>query len=91
MTGPVPAGAPTIDQKDVAFVPNELSVSLGATVYFTDSEAIFHSVDVNGANLLGRGGLMKQGEVIAWKPSAAGDYLITCDIHSAMRAVVRVR
>jgi plastocyanin len=90
-TGVPPADAAVIDQKDVSFRPDHVTINLGDSVYFTDNEAVVHSVNVDTKNLLGPGGLMKQGEVLSWKPPKAGDYIITCDFHPAMRAIVTVQ
>jgi plastocyanin len=89
--GEPPAGATVIDQKDVSFRPDKVTINLGDSVYFTDDEAVVHSVNADSKNLLGPGGLMKQGEVLSWKPPRAGDYIITCDFHPAMRAIVTVQ
>jgi plastocyanin len=89
--GEPPAGATVIDQKDVSFQPDKVTINLGDSVYFTDNEAVVHSVNADSKNLLGPGGLMKQGEVLSWKPPRAGDYIITCDFHPAMRAIVTVQ
>ena len=91
ITASPPAGAPVIDQKDVAFNPRDLTVQLGETIYFTNSEPIAHTVNLNGSNLLGPRGLANQGEAIAWKPAKAGTYEMTCDFHPAMRALITVR
>ena len=86
-----PAGSAVIDQKDQLFKPDKLTVKLGDTVYFTNSEAVVHSVNLDGKNLLGSGGLTKQGESVVWKPAKAGTYTMTCDYHPAMKAVVTVQ
>lgn len=90
-SGSIPAGSPTIDQKEQLFKPDKLSVKVGDTVYFTNSEAALHSVNVDGKNILGAGANMKQGEAATWKPAKAGTYNITCDYHPAMKATVTVQ
>ncbi len=91
ITGAPPAGAAVIDQKDQLFKPDKLTVKVGDTVYFTNSEAVIHSVNVDTKNLLGTGGQVKQGETLSWKPAKAGTYTITCDYHPAMKSTVTVQ
>jgi plastocyanin len=90
-TGSIPAGAPAIDQKDQLFKPDKITAKVGDTVYFSNGEAAIHSVNVDGKNILGQGGTMKQGELSTWKPTKAGTYTITCDYHPAMKATVTVQ
>ena len=91
ITGAPPAGSAVVDQKDQLFKPDKVTAKLGDAVYFTNSEAVVHSVNVDTKNLLGTGGQMKQGETLSWKPSKAGTYTITCDYHPAMKATVTVQ
>lgn len=90
-SGSIPAGAAVIDQKELQFKPDKLTVKAGDTVYFSNSEAALHSVNVDGKNLLGQGANMKQGESATWKPAKAGAYNIACDYHPAMKAVITVQ
>jgi plastocyanin len=90
-TGAIPAGAPAIDQKDQLFKPDKITAKVGDTVYFSNGEAAIHSVNLDGKNILGGGGIMKQGEISTWKPAKAGTYTITCDYHPAMKATVTVQ
>ena len=76
-SGPVPAGALVVDQKDQLFKPDKLTAKVGDTVYFTNSEAALHSVNVDGKNILGQGVNMKQGEISTLKLAKAGTYAIT--------------
>lgn len=90
-SGSIPAGAAVIDQKELQFKPDKLTVKAGDTVYFSNSEAALHSVNVDGKNILGQGANMKQGESATWKPAKAGAYNIACDYHPAMKAVITVQ
>ena len=83
----VPAGAPEIDQQDLAFKPTKLTVSAGTTVYFKNSESALHTVNINGDNA---SGTMRNGAVFAWTPTTAGTYKITCEFHPQMKATITV-
>jgi plastocyanin len=84
----VPAGAPEIDQADLAFKPDKLTVSSGSTVYFKNSDSALHTVNVNGKN---ESGTMKKGAIFAWTPARAGTYKLTCDFHPQMNATITVQ
>ena len=83
----VPAGAPTMDQKNLTFVPANLSVKVGETVYFLNSDNVIHTVNVNLKNISGN---MKPGQIITWTPTSPGVYKINCDYHPAMHATITV-
>ncbi len=84
----VPAGAPAIDQLDLAFKPSHLEVPVGSTVYFKNSEQALHTVNVDGKNISGN---MRIGDIVSWKFPSAGQYQITCDYHLDMHAVITVQ
>lgn len=84
----IPKGAPEIDQKDLKFVPDKLEVKVGDKVYFRNSEAAIHTVNVNGKNLTGN---MKKGDVYVWTAESPGEYKLTCDYHPQMRATITVK
>lgn len=81
----VPDGAPTIDQKDLAFKPDKLTVKAGEKVYFKNSETALHTVTIGGRN---ESGNMKKGDVFVWTPAKPGTYTITCDFHPQMNAKI---
>jgi plastocyanin len=83
----VPAGAPYIDQDNLKFIPTQLTVKVGQTVYFLNSETALHTVDINGENLSGN---MRKGDVFTWTPPAPGVYQITCKYHPQMKATITV-
>lgn len=84
----IPAGAPLLDQDNLAFIPGELSVSAGSPVYIKNSEAAAHTVTVEGRNV---SGAMRKDDMLAWIPPSAGTYRITCDYHPQMRAMITVK
>jgi plastocyanin len=86
-TSVVPAGAPVIDQKDLAFKPDKLTVKAGEKVYVKNSESAIHTVNIDGKN---QSGNMKKGDVFVWTAASAGTYKVTCDYHPQMRATIVV-
>ncbi len=85
--GEAPAAA-EIDQDNLAFKPNAITVAAGGILTFKNSETAFHTVTINGKN---ESATMKKGELFLWSPPAAGSYKVTCDFHPQMRATVTVR
>ena len=81
----VPAGAPLIDQDKLTFIPDELRVQSGSTVYLKNSESAVHTVTIEGKNV---SGVMRENDVLAWVPPRPGTYRITCDYHPKMLATI---
>lgn len=85
--GESPAVNPVIDQDNLKFIPNRLTVKAGSTVLFTNSDSALHTVTVDRKNVSGN---MKKGDEFRWTPPAPGTYRITCDYHPQMRATLTV-
>lgn len=83
----IPAGAPMIDQDNLVFIPDKLTVKSGEKVYFKNSETAIHTVTINGKNVSGN---MKKDDVVIWIPEKAGEYKVTCDYHPQMKATIKV-
>ncbi|WP_322795887.1 cupredoxin domain-containing protein [Tepidiforma sp.] len=83
----IPAGAPFIDQDRLQFIPTQLTVKVGETVYFKNSETALHTVNIDGKNVSGN---MKKNDVFTWVFESAGTYKITCDYHPQMKATITV-
>ncbi|MBA4181150.1 MAG: hypothetical protein C0506_11225 [Anaerolinea sp.] len=81
----VPAGAPEIDQDNLAFKPDKLTVKAGDKVYFKNSETALHTVTIDGKNISGN---MKKGDVVVWTAGTAKTYKVTCDYHPQMNATI---
>jgi plastocyanin len=80
-------GVPTIDQDDLRFKPDELTVSVGQTIRFMNSETALHTVTIDGDNVSGN---MREDDVFEWTPEQAGEYEVTCDYHPQMKAKIIV-
>jgi plastocyanin len=82
-----PDGVPIIDQDNLEFRPGSLTVPVGQTVRFLNSESALHTVTVDGDNLSGN---MQRSDAFEWTPEEAGTYRITCEYHGNMRATITV-
>jgi len=81
----------SVDQRDLRFVPDSLTVKIGDTVRFTDTDRITHNVTV--VNPDGRSedrGMSTYHEHIVVKFDKAGVYHVRCSIHPEMKMTVTV-
>ena len=76
-----------IDQDNLQFNPDELTVKAGEEVTFKNSETAVHTVNINGEN---ESGTMKKGDVFKYTFENAGEYKITCQFHPQMKATITV-
>ncbi|MGK2964162.1 MAG: cupredoxin domain-containing protein [Tepidiformaceae bacterium] len=83
----VPDGAPHIDQDNLNFKPNELTVAAGVNIYFTNSETALHTVNLGSENLSGD---MRKGAVFTYAFAEPGEYRVSCLYHPQMRATITV-
>jgi plastocyanin len=84
----IPANAPVIDEDNLAFKPNELTVNAGDTVYFKNSESAIHNVQVDGGL---KSPDMKKGKIFSYVFNTAGKYKITCEYHPQMHSAITVK
>lgn len=84
----IPPGAALIDQDNLTFIPRELAVPVGGTVYLKNSEAAVHTVTIDGKNV---SGVMREDDTLAWIPPGPGSYRVACDYHPQMRAMITVK
>jgi plastocyanin len=85
---PEPGGdQPEIDQDDLSFKPDELTVSVGEVVLFKNSETALHTVTIDGENISGN---MREGDTVEWTAEEAGEFEVTCDYHPQMHATITV-
>lgn len=83
----MPSGAAMIDQENLKFIPNKVTVKLGDKLYLKNSETAIHTVTINGKNVSGN---MEKDDLMAWTPPGAGTYKVTCDFHPQMKATIIV-
>lgn len=76
-----------VEIKDFAFNPAELTVAVGSTVVWTNSDAISH--DVKSATF--NSSLLSTGQTFQQKFTTAGVYDYACSIHPSMKGKVIVK
>lgn len=76
-----------IDQKNMKFIPERVSVKVGETVLIKNSEAAIHTGNINGKNVTGN---MKKGDETTWTATEPGEYAVTCEYHPQMKATIVV-
>jgi plastocyanin len=81
------AGGATIDEQNFAFVPSTLTVKVGDTVTFTNSDSAAHNVKIDGQEL----GSQNQGESKTWKATKAGSFPFSCVVHPSMTGEITVQ
>jgi len=79
--------AAEIDQVNLEFVPDQVTVRVGDVVLFRNSETAIHNAVVNGTDVTGN---MMKDSAIPWKAPAPGEYTVTCDYHPLMKATITV-
>ncbi len=75
-----------VDQANQQFSTKNLTVKVGDTITFKNSDDVTHNISVDDAD--GNTddlGLQKPGESLTTKISKAGDYAIHCHIHPKMK------
>jgi cytochrome c peroxidase len=86
------AGAEAIvSQKDRAFSPNIVELSLGDTLTIHNDDQFVHDVLVDGPAFSFDSGEQGVGQNVQIKFPTAGHYRVTCAIHPKMRLEVEVK
>lgn len=87
---PRDAGTPVrheVQMRAVSFAPREISIRLGDTVLFKNSDIVRHNAVRRDVFDTGR---LQAGQSYAWVPADTGTFRYQCTIHSRMRGEVRV-
>ncbi len=71
--------APAVDIKNFAFAPQEIHISAGQTVTWTNDDAFQHTVTADDGSF--DSGLMDQGTVFSQEFDAPGTYQYYCTPH----------
>jgi plastocyanin len=80
-----------VDQKGLRFTKSEVSVAVGASVHFHNSDDVTHNImTIDETDEPEDHGLQKPGEIISAKFDRAGDYQVRCAIHPKMKMSVKV-
>ncbi len=86
------AAETVIDQRNLSFVPDAVTVSAGDTVRFTDSDRITHNISIvfpDGSTE--DKGMDRYGEDIIVHFPKPGVYQVRCLIHPMMHATITVK
>ena len=93
-TFPAPTQHVTMDQKGLMFVPHIVSIELGTTVDFLNSDSVAHNVfwsSVGGNKKLGHNlGTWPQGQKQSFKFDNPGVIPLFCNVHPDMAAYLVV-
>ena len=84
------ATAPTMAQRDTAFVPAALIVPVGTTVTFPNGDPFFHNVFSYSSSARFDLGRYPRGETRRVTFDKPGIVKVYCEVHEAMRAVIVV-
>jgi plastocyanin len=85
--GPVQSGAATVTAEDNNFVPQQLTVTEGTEVTFTNDGRNQHNViAVESTPFSVETASFEPGESFAWKASVPGTYRYYCSIHGTATA-----
>ena len=80
-----------IDQHGLRFSQESLSIKVGDTLHFHNTDDVIHNIMVLDADDVATDeGLQKPGEVITAKYEKAGEYQVRCAIHPKMKMTVAV-
>jgi plastocyanin len=78
-----------VDQKGMQFSPTELTVKLGESVKFTNSDGMTHDLSVKAPDgALVTSTPMNPGDAVTVKFEKAGEYRVQCLIHPKMKMTV---
>ena len=86
-SGAATGGGTTINEQDFAFGPNTLTVKVGDTVTFTNSDSVAHNVKIDGQVL----GAQNLGQSKTWKATTGGSFPFSCTLHPSMTGQITVQ
>jgi plastocyanin len=91
-TLPAFAKETVVDQRTLMFVPDNISIAVGDTVRFTDSDRITHNITIvyPDGSVVDKG-MDRYGEDIIVHFTAPGVYKVNCIIHPMMHMTVTVK
>lgn len=88
----VGAAEVAVDQKDLLFTPNALTIKAGDSVRFTDSDRIAHDITiVNPDGTADDKGMDTYNQQIVVAFAKPGLYHVRCRIHPTMKMTIMVR
>lgn len=85
------AAETVVDQQGQKFVPNAVTVKVGDSIKFLNSDDVDHNVTViDGDGNADDRGIQKPGTPLTVKFSKAGDFAVRCSVHPRMKMTVKV-
>jgi len=79
--------AAEIDEKNLQFIPSRVTIKVGESLLFKNSETAIHDALINGKNFTGN---MKNGDTALWTAAEPGEYAVTCSYHPQMKSTIIV-
>jgi len=79
-----------VGMKDIKFVPADITVKLGQTVKWTNSDSVAHTVTSQTDGEDFDSGSMDVGATFDYKPKKAGKIDYVCTIHSGQTGTITV-
>ena len=80
-----------IDQKNLSFNTNFLTIAKGTKVIFGNSDATSHNILITGPGVIFNSGLQRPGVVFTAPFGKPGTYHVSCGIHPRMKLTVVVK
>jgi plastocyanin len=74
----------TIDQKNKTFIPHEITVKVGDTINFVNSDPFAHNAYTDDETNEFDIGMQAPGKAASFKVRGAGKFVIECAIHPNM-------
>ncbi|MBI3678180.1 MAG: cupredoxin domain-containing protein [Proteobacteria bacterium] len=89
---PAAAAETKVDQHDLKFTPDAITINAGDSVRFTDTDHITHNITiVNPDGTADDKGMDKYNEDIVVPFAKAGTYQVHCKIHPMMKMAITVK
>jgi plastocyanin len=86
-----PAATNSVEIKDFAFSPANITVKVGDTVTWTNKDSAAHTVTADSGSSDGpNSGNLAQGDTYSFKFTKAATYIYHCAIHPSMQGSVTV-
>lgn len=92
LAAPACAAETAVDQRDLKFVPDAVTIQAGDTVRFTDSDHITHNITIdNPDGTSSDKGMDTFGQDIVVSFPKPGVYHVHCKIHPMMKMTIVVK
>ena len=86
----VPADAITVDISKMKYTPGTVEIEEGATVKWTNHDAVPHNVYVQTPFEV-KGDMLRAGQSVSMKFTKAGEYSYICTPHPFMKGTITVK